>query len=173
MTATDHDAEAWAPEWYPGMLVRTNTTTPTQWVEQIRDHSPRYAQLPLHAPVLPLGSIGVLQEYPDTDDDDHANTLVLFDGKIVATEIALDNLSRVVSRSEIITPEEASQVLHGYTGEGYAPGSFVKSLLVAMKGADSTNLGRLQQAFRGYAMAVDLAKNHNDGLDRLREIARG
>lgn len=73
-----------------------------------------------------------------------------------------------------ITPHEASVVLHHFGGPGgYPPGGFVHLLLAAMGTADVTNLARFRAGFPGLTAAVDLAKFHRGGIERLQAIAAG
>lgn len=63
-------------------------------------------------------------------------------------------------------------MLHHYGAEGGYPASgFVATLLAAMDGADVGNLARFRAGWPGLTQAVDLAKNHRDGIERLQQIA--
>lgn len=72
------------------------------------------------------------------------------------------------------TPTEAAHVLSIYgEGGGMVPGDFITSLIRTMQKADQLNLGRLATLWPGYATAVDLVKNTEDGLARVQAIADG
>lgn len=61
----------------------------------------------------------------------------------------------------IMPPECAAHVLHHFRAtEGYAPGSFVQSLIETFALADPANEARLMKAFPLYGMGVHLAQNH-------------
>lgn len=71
-----------------------------------------------------------------------------------------------------ITPEQAAHVLwhFGATG-GMEPDEFTQSLVTAISRADRENVLRAAAVWPGYAHAVHIAKNTEDGIRRLREIA--
>ncbi|GAA1978299.1 hypothetical protein [Kitasatospora viridis] len=66
----------------------------------------------------------------------------------------------------------ARDTLHHF---GYLPGhkvgSFTRPLIAALAAADRRNRAILTEAYPVEAAAVDLAMNHEDGPDRLAEIA--
>lgn len=73
------------------------------------------------------------------------------------------------------TPEEARNVLwfFGDRELGWEPGGFTEGLISAACRADSGNRARLALGFPGLIAGVVIAKDHEDGLDVLRRIARG
>lgn len=83
-------------------------------------------------------------------------------------------------------PDEMADVLAVAVGEQHAhavlwhydrtpgalePGGFVQALVAAMDKADPENLRRLAYGFPGHAAAVQIAKGHPAGIDRLRALA--
>lgn len=72
-----------------------------------------------------------------------------------------------------ITKEVAAHVLFHFRGEGYPPGSFTETLLLAFARADSRNFMKLDMAFPDYGEAMYLAKEELDGIDKLRAIFKG
>lgn len=56
---------------------------------------------------------------------------------------------------------------------GLTPGGFTSRLIHAASTADSTNIERLRLGFPAMVTAVLLYKNDPDGIDKLRELARG
>jgi hypothetical protein len=79
--------------------------------------------------------------------------------------------------SGLVTPEQAAHVLWHFSqqaepGLAMEPGSFVQALIVAIAAADPQNRGRLSLGFPGYAWAVTVAQDVDDGMERLREVAR-
>jgi hypothetical protein len=72
-----------------------------------------------------------------------------------------------------VSPEMARHVLAHYGEGGYAAGSFTMSLISAIARADVVNRGLLASVYPGYVTAVFIAAQTDDGIDRLREIARG
>lgn len=73
-----------------------------------------------------------------------------------------------------IEPEMARHVLaHFGDSHGHRAGSFTMQLISTIAAADIVNIALLATAYPGYAQAVALAKNRLDGMQRLREIARG
>jgi hypothetical protein len=78
--------------------------------------------------------------------------------------------------AELVTPEIAAHVLWHFIGPTCAPamepGSFVARLIPAIAAADPQNRGRLYLGFPGYALAVTVAQDVDDGMEMLAEIAR-
>lgn len=71
-----------------------------------------------------------------------------------------------------IEPDQAQHVLHVFDYDGgHQPGSFAHALITAARQADPLNLAKLGIGFPGYAAAVYLIMNEDDGVDRLRGIA--
>ena len=69
-----------------------------------------------------------------------------------------------------ITKEVAAHVLFHFRGEGYPPGSFIEALLLAFARADSMNTIKLGKGFPDYYLAMRLAKEDVDGIEKLRAI---
>lgn len=87
---------------------------------------------------------------------------------------AAAKISEQITREGNVTAHEAAVVLHHYGAVGGYPASdFVTALLRAMVGADVGNLARFRAGWPGLVEAVDLAKNHQGGIERLQAIAAG
>ena len=71
---------------------------------------------------------------------------------------------------DYISREVAAHVLYHFGSGGYAPGSFVESLLVAFSRADVNNHMRLSMAFPEYGFAMEIAKNELGGIDDLKKV---
>ena len=73
--------------------------------------------------------------------------------------------------------ETAAHVLWHYTGsefpEAYRPGSFYEALQSAIAKADIVNRDRLLLVFRHQVVLAMLAEHVPDGIDLLRQLARG
>lgn len=72
-----------------------------------------------------------------------------------------------------VTREQANEVLQHFGNDGWQPGRFVSSLLTAFGCADANNFAKLRHVYPGYGEAMRMAMQDPDGIDRLREIARG
>ncbi|MFC5802750.1 hypothetical protein [Streptomyces formicae] len=71
-----------------------------------------------------------------------------------------------------IPPETARHVLwlHGADG-GYRPGSFTQRLMGAICAADRANTELLRTIYPALVAAIDMAANHDDGIEKLQAIA--
>lgn len=73
---------------------------------------------------------------------------------------------------QTITPEAAAHVLWHYSATGgMEPGSFTQHLITTIDKADRVNILRAAAVWPGYAHAVHLAKNTEDGIRRLQQTA--
>jgi len=75
--------------------------------------------------------------------------------------------------NDLDLPTVAGYVLWTMDSKQYRvkqPGSFFESLIVTACHADDENLARIGLGFPLVAHCVDLYKNHDDGLDQLREL---
>lgn len=74
-----------------------------------------------------------------------------------------------------ITPRERSIAMNilnfNDSSEGYGAGSFFTALYEAALHADRDNLVSLQEAFPTEIAMFRLAREHDDGIDRVRAIA--
>jgi hypothetical protein len=69
-----------------------------------------------------------------------------------------------------VTPVIACHVLHHFGEGGYAPGSFVRDLILVIARADPQNRRLLALGHPAYVLAVGMAQAPG-GMDELREIA--
>ena len=67
-----------------------------------------------------------------------------------------------------ITQEIATHIVWWFDGTAPEPGSFTKSLIATISYADPSNRGKLAEGFPGHVAAVELAKNHDGGIEYLR-----
>jgi hypothetical protein len=73
-----------------------------------------------------------------------------------------------------ITPEIAAHVLFHFGRDGGYPASgFPTALMGLIDKADVVNRALLKRAYRGYVTAMELAKNTEDGIATLAQIAEG
>jgi hypothetical protein len=77
--------------------------------------------------------------------------------------------------TELVTPEIAAHVLWHFEGSykdgALEPGSFTQRLIAAIAAADPQNRGLLSLGFPGYALAVTVAQDVDEGMAMLQEIA--
>lgn len=71
-----------------------------------------------------------------------------------------------------LTREIAAHVLYVFSGTGYAPGSFIRSLIDALVKADPGNRALVALGHPGYAEAVRLASSTPDGMKYLQAVLR-
>lgn len=72
-----------------------------------------------------------------------------------------------------ISREVAAHVLFHFCGEGFPPGSFIEALLLAFARADSMNTIKLGKGFPDYYLAMRLAKEDVNGIEKLSAIFNG
>lgn len=91
---------------------------------------------------------------------------------VEAAELAARIDAGELSLKQPITPEIAAQVLWHYDATGgMEPGGFKQALIITLDKADRENVLRLSAVYPGYALAVHWAKNTEDGIARLQDIA--
>lgn len=117
----------------------------------------------------------------DREVDPHGNVAVWFEGRPAKTfRLAAACLTVLNSHAlhvrpaavEFITRDVAAHVLYVFTGNGYAPGSYIRALIDAAARADMGHKRILEQVYPGYVSAVRLAQGHPQGIDVLRQILR-
>ena len=71
----------------------------------------------------------------------------------------------------LVTPTVARHTLYHFREGGYAPGSFVQSLLETIGRADPFNTAILSSGYPRYVAAMRLAREVDGGIDTLKRIA--
>lgn len=72
-----------------------------------------------------------------------------------------------------ITKEVAAHVLFHFRGEGYPPGSFTETLLLAFARADSRNFMKLDMAFPDYGELCTSPRKSSTGSTSSEQSSRG
>jgi hypothetical protein len=72
-----------------------------------------------------------------------------------------------------ISPVIANHVLHFFNrDEGFTPGGFFSAFYELLAKADAENVNRLAEGFPRQVNAFLLARNSDEGMNQLREIAK-
>lgn len=75
--------------------------------------------------------------------------------------------------SEEISPAIAAHVLNFFDREeGYNPGGYFSAFYELLSRADAQNVNRLSEAYPVQVSAFLMARKSQEGMDKLREIAK-